>query len=99
MKVVVSQRGLEEFCRKYGVKKLSFFGSVLRDDFKADSDVDVLVEFLPGETPGLFEMARIERELAALLGGRKVDVRTPAELSRYFRDSVIKNALVKYGTG
>lgn len=87
---------LAEFCRKHHVRKLSLFGSVLREDFRPDSDVDVLVEFEPGHVPGLFGLADMEAQLSALAGGRKVDVRTAAELSRYFRDRVVKEAKVQY---
>jgi hypothetical protein len=68
---------------------------VLREDFRADSDVDVLVEFEPGQTPGLLRMAGLEMELSQLVG-RKVDLRTPAELSRYFRDEVVRTSEIQY---
>lgn len=90
-KIVVSQQELAEFCRRRRIKRLSFFGSVLRDDFGPASDVDVLVEFEPGATVGYFELADMEIELSALLG-RKADVRTPNELSPYFRDEVLASA-------
>jgi hypothetical protein len=78
---------------------LAFFGSVLRPDFRPDSDVDVLVEFEPAGLPGLFGMARMERELSEILGGRKVDLRTAEDLSPYFRQSVLKEAEVRYAGG
>ena len=84
-----------EFCRRNHIRKLALFGSVLRDDFRSDSDVDVLVEFESGHTPGMLGMAGLELELTRLLG-RKVDLRTPAELSRYFRDEVIRESEVQY---
>ena len=87
---------LTEYCRKHHIKRLALFGSVLREDFRPDSDIDVLVEFEPDKTPGLFGLADMEAELSALLGGRKVDLRTPAELSRYFRERVLKEAKVQY---
>jgi predicted nucleotidyltransferase len=90
---------IADFCRRHHIKKLSLFGSVLRDDFHPMSDVDVLVEFDPEHTPGLFRLARIERELSALLGNRKVDLRTPQDLSRYFRDEVIASAEIQYAEG
>jgi hypothetical protein len=68
----------------------------LRDDFGPDSDVDVLVEFEPGHVPGLFGISRMARELSPLLGGRTVDLRTPEDLSRYFRDEVLAIAEVQY---
>lgn len=83
------------FCRHHHIRRLSFFGSVLGDDFRDDSDVDVLVEFEPGHRVGLIGLARIERELSQILG-RKADVRTPGDLSRYFRDEVVRTASVEY---
>jgi predicted nucleotidyltransferase/DNA-binding transcriptional ArsR family regulator len=85
---------LAEFCRKHHIIKLSFFGSVLRDDFRPDSDVDVLVEFEPEHVPG-FAIIEMEAELSRLLK-RKVDMRTPGDLSRYFRDRVVREARVEY---
>ena len=84
------------FCDQYQIRRLALFGSVLRDNFRADSDIDMIVEFLPGKRVGMLAMARIERELSAIFGGRKVDLRTPAELSRYFRDDVMQKAEVCY---
>lgn len=69
---------------------------MLRDDFTPDSDIDVLVEFMPGARVGLFELYDIEQELSRILGGRKVDVNTPASLSRFFRDEVLKEAEERY---
>jgi uncharacterized protein len=86
---------IEEFCRRNHIRKLALFGSVLREDFRPDSDVDVLVEFEPGHTVGLFRMAGLEMELSEALG-RKVDLRTPPELSRYFRDEVARTSEVQY---
>ena len=87
---------IAEFCKRNGIRKLSLFGSALRDDFRPDSDVDLLVEFREGATPSLLDLSRMERELSAVLGGRKVDLRTPQELSRYFRDEVLSTASVQY---
>lgn len=89
---------LAELCREHHIRSLSFFGSVLHGGFRPDSDVDMLVEFEPGHRVGLIRMARIERELSALLG-RKVDLHTPADLSRYFRDEVLREAVVQYAAG
>jgi len=94
----VSKAKLAEFCRRHHIKKLSLFGSVLREDFRPDSDIDMLVEFEPGHVPGLFGLADMETELSALLDGHKVDLRTPADLSRYFRDRVLREAEVQYAT-
>jgi predicted nucleotidyltransferase len=86
--------GIAAFCRRHRIRKLSLFGSVLRDDFRPDSDIDVLVEFESGHTPGLAFFA-IQDELSAILG-REVDLNTPAFLSKYFRDQVLKEAEVQY---
>jgi predicted nucleotidyltransferase len=90
----VSPERLSEFCRKYHMKRLSLFGSVLRDDFRKDSDIDVLVEFEAGHVPG-FGIVDMEAELSRMVG-RKVDLRTPNDLSRYFRDNVVREARVQY---
>jgi predicted nucleotidyltransferase len=87
---------LAELCRRHGIKRLSLFGSVLKGRAGPDSDVDMLVEFEPGATPGMLGIGAIEAELSALLAGRKVDLRTAAELSRYFRDQVVREAEVQY---
>lgn len=89
---------LDEFCRNNHISKLSLFGSVLRDDFGPDSDVDVLVEFEVGHTPGFFGLAGMQQELSGLFG-REVDLRTPQDLSRYFRDEVTGSAAVQYARG
>ncbi len=94
--VEIRKEEIADFCRRQHISRLSLFGSVLRDDFRPTSDVDVLVEFEPGHVPGLFGLARMERELSALLGNRKVDLRTPQDLSRYFRDEVMATAEVQY---
>ncbi len=95
-RIVVDRERLAAFCRKHHIRKLALFGSVLRDDFRSDSDVDVLVEFEPGHVPGFIRLAGMEFELSALLDGRKVDMRTPEDLSRYFRDEVVASAEVQY---
>ena len=86
---------IAEFCQRYHVHKLSFFGSVLRDDFRPESDIDVLVEFEPGKTPG-FAIVTMQQELSQLFAGRTIDLRTPQELSRYIRARVMAEALVQY---
>lgn len=83
-------------CQRYHIRTLALFGSVLREDFADDSDVDVLVEFEPGRTPGYFTLARIARELSPVLGGRDVDLRTPQDFPRYFRDEVVNSAIAAY---
>ncbi len=97
--ISIDQERLAGFCRQYHVSRLSLFGSVLRDDFGPDSDVDVLVEFEPGYAPGLFGVVHMERELSELFGGRKVDLRTAEDLSRYFRQDVLREAEVRYEQG
>ncbi len=92
MNLAVDRRQIAEFCRVHGISKLAFFGSVLRDDFGPDSDVDVLVEFAPGRTPG-FGFFRLQDELSALLG-RRVDLQTAGFLSPHFRDAVVREAEV-----
>lgn len=94
-RIQIDRERVADFCRRHQVRRLALFGSVLRDDFRPDSDVDVLVEFAPDSRAGLFEMARMEDELAELIG-RRVDLRTPAELSRYFRDEVVAGAETQY---
>ena len=91
---------MAEFCREHGIRRLSVFGSALREDFGPGSDVDVLVEFEPARTPGLLGVSRMELELSELFAGRKVDLRTPEDLSRYFRHgSSGTRAEVQYGQG
>ena len=97
-KVEIPREKIAEFCRRYHILKLALFGSVLSDDFRPDSDVDILVEFEPDHTVGLLRMAGLELELSELLG-RKVDLRTPAELSRYFRHEVMLDSEVQYAQG
>src|SRR5437667_12823804 len=99
MHIKVSKEALSKYCQHHHVRKLSFFGSVLRDDFRADSDVDVLAEFEPEHVPGLFRIAEMELELSELLNGRRVDLRTPEDLSRYFRADVLRTAEVQYAQG
>ena len=89
---------VEDFCRRNHIRKMAFFGSVLRADFNADSDVDVLVEFEPGNEVGMLRMSAMERELASLFG-RVVDLRTPAELSRFIRDRVVAGSEVGFVSG
>lgn len=95
-KIKVQPEKIEDFCERYHVRKLSFFGSVLRPDFRQDSDIDTLVEFEAGQGAGFLGLAHMEGELSKILGGRRVDLRTPGELSRYFRKDVISTALVQY---
>ena len=93
--IAVPNELISEFCRRNHIRKLSLFGSVLTPRFRSESDIDVLVEFDPDHVPGLFGVARMERELSGLFA-RKVDLRTPEDLSRYFREQVVTSALVQY---
>ena len=93
--IPVDRDGLAAFCRARGIRKLSLFGSVLRDDFQpARSDVDVLVEFLPARIPG-WEFFGWSQDLAPIFG-RAVDLHTPESLSKFFRDEVLREALTVY---
>jgi len=91
----ISSSAIADLCGRHHIRRLSFFGSVLRDDFGPGSDVDVLVEFEPGHVPGLLRMVELENEFSALLG-RNADLRTPAELSRHFRESILREAQLQY---
>lgn len=93
-KIPIDQAKIKNFCRRNHIQKLALFGSVLRDDFGPESDVDVLVEFEDGHVPGLGFFA-LQNELTGILG-RKVDRHTPAFLSRYFREEVLAQAQVQY---
>lgn len=94
-KVAFPQEQLTSLCQQHPIHKLSFFGSILRLDFTDSSDIELLVEFLPNARIGYFELIRIENELTDLIG-RKVDLRTPNELSRYFRQEVLNEAVTRY---
>jgi uncharacterized protein len=85
---------LSAFCKRHHIKTLALFGSILRDDFRPDSDIDILVVFKKDKTPGFLGLAEMEQELSVLLGARKVDMRTPQDLSPYFRDKVLQEAEV-----
>jgi len=87
---------LAALCRRHRIRRLSLFGSALKGTAGPDSDVDLLVEFERGAAPTLLDLADIEQELSALLGGRRVDLRTPEDLSRYFRDEVVREAELQY---
>ncbi len=93
--ISIDSAAVEAFCRQHHIRRLAIFGSALGEHFTPDSDVDVLVEFEPDAVVGLIQLARIERELSAILG-RKVDMRSPADLSRYFRDEVVDSAEIIY---
>lgn len=96
MRISFNHDALAAFCRRHHIRRLSLFGSVLRGVARANSDVDILVEFEPDQEPGLLRLAAIEAELSTLLGGRTVDLRTPQDLSRHFRHEVMRTAEVQY---
>ena len=87
----IDRDAVSAFCRRHHIARLALFGSVLRDDFRADSDVDVLVEFEPGHVPGL-DFISIERELSGVLQGRRVDMVTPKFLNPRIREQVMTSA-------
>jgi uncharacterized protein len=91
-----SREELASFCKEHGINRMAVFGSILRDDFRPDSDVDILAEFDPLNIPTLFDMVEMEQELSRFFSGRKVDLRTPEDLSRYFRHQVVSEAEVLY---
>ena len=93
--VDIPEAPLAAVCKRHHIRRLALFGSVLRDDFRPDSDVDMLVEFERGHIPGLIRLAGIELELSDLLG-RKVDLNTPQFFSEPLRDRVLAEAEVRY---
>jgi len=98
IRIDVPHDRLAKFCQRHHIRRLAFFGSVLRRDFNPKSDIDILVEFEPDYHVGFIKLAGMEIELSELLG-RKVDLRTPGDLSRYFRQDVVENAEVAYVQG
>jgi predicted nucleotidyltransferase len=87
---------LQSYCREHHVRRLSLFGSHAKGTANADSDIELLVEFDGGMEPGLIGLSAMESELSAMMGGQKVDLRTPCELSRHFRDQVMRESIVQY---
>jgi len=94
----IPQEALEEFCRRHGIRKLSLFGSVLREDFRPESDVDVLVEFRPEKMVG-WEIVTVEDELSQMFGGRKVDLVRTSALNHRLKDRILDSAQVQYEEG
>src|SRR3989304_499337 len=94
----IPQESLDAFCRRNHIRKLSFYGSVLREDFRPESDVDVLVVFEPGYVVG-FRIIEMEQELSAMLGGRKVDIINEKKINPRLRNHIIENAEVQYAQG
>jgi len=98
-RINVDRATLAEFCRHHHIRRLALFGSVLRDDFRADSDIDVLVEFEREHTPGLIRLGMIEDALGEILGGRRVDLVTVRGLSRHIRSRVLADAEAIHAEG
>jgi len=98
MHIELPKERIKEFCKRHHIRKLSLFGSALRDDFSPESDLDILVEFDPAHIPGFIRLAGMEIELTEILG-RKADMRTAQDLSRYFRDEVLNSSKVQYAEG
>jgi predicted nucleotidyltransferase len=98
VKILVDRDKIADYCQRHHIRKLALFGSVIREDFRPESDVDVLVEFEPGVPVGLIRLAGMELELSDILG-HKADLRTPADLSRYFRQDVLQSAEMQYVRG
>jgi hypothetical protein len=97
-RIAIDSEKVADFCRRHHIRKLALFGSVLSESFTTESDVDVLVEFETGRPVGLIRLAAMERDLSGILG-RKADLRTPADLSDYFRQEVLDSAEVQYVKG
>ena len=97
--IPIESSRLSDFCRRHHIRRLAFFGSVLRDDFRPDSDVDVLVEFDPDHVPGFIRLHTIERELSALLGGHDVDIVSYRYINPRIREQVLATAEVQYAEG
>jgi predicted nucleotidyltransferase len=96
--VVPAQSELVDFCRRHYIRRLCIFGSALRGDFRPNSDVDLLVEFQPGHTPG-WDIVDLEEELSGLFGGRRVDVVNPKYLNPRLRETILNSAVVQYAEG
>jgi predicted nucleotidyltransferase len=96
VETVFGNEALDAFCQRNHVRRLSLFGSTIKGTTHANSDIDLLVEFEPGREPGLIALAQMEAELSLLSGGKRVDLRTAKDLSRYFRDNVVREAQVQY---
>jgi predicted nucleotidyltransferase len=95
LRIQIDRDKVAEFCRRHRIVRLALFGSVLRDDFRPDSDVDVLVEFEPEFRLGLFDLIRMQQEFSGMIG-READFRTAEDLGRYMRDRVIAESEVQY---
>lgn len=98
-RIPIDQKKIADFCRRYHIRRLAFFGSVLRDDFRPDSDVDILAEFEPDHTPGFIGLCQMEEEFSSILAGHRPDLVTPGFLNRRIRDRVLAEAQVQYAKG
>lgn len=94
--ISIDRNAIAEFCRKHHIQKFSLFGSVLRGDFRPDSDVDVLVDFEQGYIPGFIRLCSMEEELSAMLGGHDVDLVTPKFLNDRIKPQVLADSEVQY---
>ena len=92
----VSMKKIKEYCLRHHITKLALFGSAIRNELTPESDIDILVEFDQNNVPGFFDLFNMEKELSALLNNRKIDLRTPKDLSKYIRNDVLKEAEVLY---
>lgn len=99
IKIPLNSEKIADFCQRYHIRRMAFFGSVLREDFRPDSDVDVLVEFEAGRTPGFIRLYQMEEEFSPLVGGHRPDLVTPGFLNRRIRDRVLAEAEVQYAKG
>jgi predicted nucleotidyltransferase len=95
-RINIPQTRVATFCHRHHIRKLALFGSVLRDDFRPDSDIDVLVEFEAGHVPGFIRLAGMELELVEIFGGHRVEMHTPMCLSPYFRDEAMAESELLY---
>lgn len=95
----IEPEALREFCTRHSIRRLSLFGSRLTGEPKDESDIDLLVEFEPGREPGLLGLSAMQEELSSLAGGLEIDLRTPQDLSRHFRDKVLHTAEVQFARG
>lgn len=94
--IILPKEKIADFCQRHHIHQLAFFGSVLRSDFRADSDVDILIEFKPGHTPGFISLYDMEEELSSFMNGRKIDLVTAKFLNHRIRDKVLAEAEVQY---
>ncbi|MBU1701166.1 MAG: nucleotidyltransferase family protein [Candidatus Eisenbacteria bacterium] len=95
-RVQIDKLAIADICRKYRISRLALFGSVLRDDFGPESDIDVLVEFEPGHVPGFFGLHRIEKEIALLFDNRRIDLLTFRSLNPRLKDQILAEAEIQY---